>query len=73
MYSLEELQKREPFYRFIGHLQRLRIGKAMSNEELKEAADDLLQVVKKEFGSDFTETLSLETWLINYPTPPNPT
>ncbi len=72
MYSLEELQKREPFYRFIGHHRRLRTGKDMSKEELNETLDNLLQVVEKEFGNDFVKTLSLESWVLNYPTLPNP-
>jgi tetratricopeptide (TPR) repeat protein len=70
MYSLEELQKREPFYIFIGHLRRLRNGKALSKEKLKETVDNLLQVVSNEFGSDFADTLSIETWLLKYPTSP---
>jgi tetratricopeptide (TPR) repeat protein len=64
MYSLEQLKRREPFYRFIGHLRRLESGKAMSTEECKSTADELLDTVRTEFGEEFVQTISLDTWLV---------
>jgi tetratricopeptide (TPR) repeat protein len=72
MYSLEQLERREPFYRFIGHLRRLQAGKAMSSEEIEDTANELLNVVRTEFGDDFIQTLSLDTWLVEVKSPPNP-
>ncbi len=58
MYSLEQLKRREPFYKFIGHIRRVQTGKAMSDEEIKNTANELLNVVCAEFGDDFIQTLS---------------